>query len=68
MRPAGRIYPTPTCALGCAIFTTFDLRTARYSYMHYHGIWDLDELGDLRGRLWKILADTGGHREPVWKA
>ena len=83
------------------------MRTARYSYMHYHGIWDLDELydvekdpdqmnnlmgnvrvttddgqlftqikdpalkslvGDLRGRLWKILADTGGRREPVWKA
>ncbi len=87
--------------------TVTGLRTARYSYMHYHGIWDLDELydvekdlgqmnnlmgnvrvttddgqlftqikdpalkslvGDLRGRLWKILADTGGRREPVWRA
>ncbi len=87
--------------------TVTGLRTTRYSYMHYHGIWDLDELydlekdpdqmnnlmgnvrvttddgqlftqikdpelkslvGDLQGRLWKILADTGGRREPVWKA
>ena len=74
--------------------------------MHYHGIWDLDELydvrkdpdqmnnlmadvrvttddgelfrhikdpelktlvGGLRERLWKILAETGGRREPIWK-
>ncbi|MDP2998860.1 MAG: sulfatase [Bryobacterales bacterium] len=87
--------------------TVTGLRTARYSYMHYHGIWDLDELydvekdpnqmnnlmgnvrvttddgqlftrikdpelkslvGGLRDRLWKILADTGGRREPVWRA
>ncbi len=24
------------------------LRTDQYSYMHYHGLWDLDELYDVR--------------------
>ena len=86
--------------------TVTGLRTDQYSYMHYHGIWDLDELydvrkdpdqmnnlmadvrvttddgevfrnikdpelktlvGGLRDRLWKILAETGGRREPIWK-
>lgn len=86
--------------------TVLGLRTDRYSYMNYHGVWDLDELydvrkdpeqmnnlmagvrvttedgqlfnqikdpdlkrlvGDLRNRLWKILAETGGLREPVWR-
>lgn len=28
--------------------TVMGLRTERYSYMHYHGIWDLDELYDIR--------------------
>ncbi len=28
--------------------TVLGLRTDRHSYMHYHGIWDLDELYDIR--------------------
>lgn len=87
--------------------TVVGLRTDRYSFMQYHGIWDLDELydiqkdpdqmhnllgevritteagrlfnrirdpelkklvADLQNRLWKILAETGGRREPTWKA
>ncbi|MBN1782071.1 sulfatase [bacterium] len=27
--------------------TTFGIRTDRYKYIHYHGIWDIDELYDL---------------------
>lgn len=87
--------------------TVVGLRTERYSFMQYHGIWDLDELydiqndpdqmhnllgevrittqagrlfnrirdpelkklvADLQSRLWKILAETGGRREPSWRA
>lgn len=86
--------------------TVLGLRTDRYSFMQYHGVWDLDELydvqkdphqmhnlmaevrtttqsgrlfnrikdpelkqlvSDLENRLWKILAATGGRREPTWK-
>jgi N-acetylglucosamine-6-sulfatase len=86
--------------------TVLGLRTDRYSFMQYHGVWDLDELydiqkdrdqmnnlmadvrtttqggrlfnrikdaelkqlvSDLQQRLWKILAATGGRREPSWK-
>ena len=28
--------------------TVLGLRTDRHSYMHYHGVWDLDELYDIR--------------------
>ena len=28
--------------------TVMGLRTERHSYMHYHGVWDLDELYDIR--------------------
>lgn len=28
--------------------TTHGLRTGRYKYIHYHGIWDIDELYDLK--------------------
>ncbi len=28
--------------------TTHGVRTNRYKYIHYHGIWDIDELYDLR--------------------
>ena len=28
--------------------TVLGLRTNRYSYMHYHGVWDLDELYDIQ--------------------
>jgi N-acetylglucosamine-6-sulfatase len=87
--------------------TVLGLRTDRYSFMQYHGVWDLDELydirkdpdqmnnllaevrtttqggrlfnrikdpemkqlvSDLQNRMWKILAATGGRREPTWKA
>lgn len=87
--------------------TVLGLRTDRHSFMQYHGVWDLDELYDIRKdpgqmnnllanvrtttqagrlfnrikdpelrqlvsglhtRLWKILAETGGRREPTWRA
>lgn len=83
------------------------LRTDQYSYMQYHGIWDLEELydvqrdpdqmnnlmadvrirheggrlfgriqdpqlkklvGDMQKRMWQIEAETGGRREPTWRA
>jgi N-acetylglucosamine-6-sulfatase len=86
--------------------TVVGLRTDRYSFMQYHGVWDLDELYDIQadpdqmnnllgnvrittegGRLFnriqdaelkklvadlqnrrdKILAATGGRREPTWR-
>jgi len=28
--------------------TVHGVRTDRYKYMHYHGIWDIDELYDLQ--------------------
>jgi len=28
--------------------TTFGVRTDRYKFIHYHGIWDIDELYDLQ--------------------
>jgi N-acetylglucosamine-6-sulfatase len=28
--------------------TVIGLRTDQYSYMHYHGVWDIDELYDIR--------------------
>jgi N-acetylglucosamine-6-sulfatase len=28
--------------------TTFGVRTDRYKYIHYHGIWDTDELYDMQ--------------------
>lgn len=87
--------------------TVLGLRTDQYSYMNYHGVWDVDELYDIRkdpdqmhnllgdvrvttqgsqllrqikdperkalvddllARRNKILAATGGLREPRWKA
>ncbi len=87
--------------------TVLGLRTDQYSFMQYHGVWDLDELydirkdpdqmnnllgevrtttqagrlfqrikdpelkklvADLQGRMAKILAATGGRREPTWKS
>ncbi|MEX2264192.1 MAG: sulfatase [Bryobacteraceae bacterium] len=87
--------------------TVLGLRTDRYSFMQYHGVWDLDELydiqrdpdqmnnlmanvrttteggrlfnrikdpelkslvSDFQNRIWKIMAETGGRREPAWNA
>ena len=87
--------------------TVIGVRTDQYSYMQYHGVWDLDELydikkdpdqmnnlmanvrttteagrlfqrikdpelkklvADLQDRAWKIEAETGGRREPTWRA
>lgn len=86
--------------------TVLGLRTDRYSFMQYHGIWDINELydiqsdpdqtnnllgdvrittqagrlfrhikdpalrelvGDLQNRMWKLLEQTGGRREPTWR-
>lgn len=86
--------------------TVIGLRTDQYSFMQYHGIWDIDELydiqkdpdqmnnllanvktttqggrlfrritdpeqkkivTDLQDRMSKILAMTGGRREPTWQ-
>ncbi|MGE5647789.1 MAG: sulfatase [Acidobacteriota bacterium] len=94
-----RDYPQTPSVLG--------LRTDQYSFMQYHGVWDLDELydirrdpdqmnnlladvrtttqggrlferikdpalktlvGDLQNRMWAILEQTGGRREPSWTA
>jgi len=87
--------------------TVLGLRSDQYSYMHYHGDWDVDELydvrkdphqmnnllggvritteggrlfnrikdpemkklvGDLQGRMRKIMQETGGRMEPTWSA
>lgn len=94
-----RDYPQTPSVMG--------LRTDRYSFMQYHGVWDLDELydvqrdpdqmnnlladvritteggrlfnrigdpklkalvSDLQQRMAKIQTETGGRREPSWKA
>jgi N-acetylglucosamine-6-sulfatase len=39
--------------------TVIGLRTDQYSYMHYHGVWDIDELYDIRqdpGQMNNLLA------------
>jgi N-acetylglucosamine-6-sulfatase len=41
--------------------TVTGLRTDQYSYMHFHGIWDLDELYDIRkdpGQTNNLLGDV----------
>ena len=41
--------------------TVSGLRTARYSYMRYHGVWDINELYDLQSdphQMRNLLADT----------
>lgn len=87
--------------------TVVGVRTDQYSLMQSHGVWDIDELydvkkdpqqmnnllanvrttteagrlfqrikdpqlkklvADLQNRMWKIEADTGGRREPTWRA
>ena len=46
--------------------TVIGLRTDRYSYMHYHGVWDLDELYDIQkdpGQMNNLLADVRTRNE-----
>ncbi|MDP2997706.1 MAG: DUF4976 domain-containing protein [Bryobacterales bacterium] len=41
--------------------TVTGLRTPRYSYMRYHGVWDTNELYDLQSdpaQMRNLLADT----------
>jgi N-acetylglucosamine-6-sulfatase len=38
--------------------TTFALRTSRYKYIQYHGVWDVEELFDLQ-------SDPDGHRNLI---
>ena len=46
--------------------TVIGLRTDRYSYMHYHGVWDLDELYDIQAdphQMNNLLADVRTNNE-----
>ncbi len=47
--------------------TVHAIRTDRYKYMHYHGIWDTDELYDLRNdpAEMKNLIDDPAHKTLV---
>jgi len=47
--------------------TTHGLRTDRYKYIHYHGIWDIDELYDLQNdpEEMKNLIDSPEHQKLV---
>ena len=49
--------------------TVHGVRTDRYKYMHYHGIWDIDELYDLQNDPEEMhnLIDSPGHKELVKK-
>jgi N-acetylglucosamine-6-sulfatase len=47
--------------------TTFGVRTDRYKFIHYHGIWDTDELYDLQNDPDEMhnLIDRPEHRQRV---
>ena len=47
--------------------TVHGLRTDRYKYMHYHGIWDIDELYDLENDPEETtnLIDSAEHQDLV---
>ena len=49
--------------------TVHGVRTDRYKYMHYHGIWDIDELYDLQNDPEEMynLIDSEEHQELVKK-
>ena len=49
--------------------TVHGVRTDRYKYMHYHGIWDIDELYDLQNDPEEMhnLIDSPEHQELVKK-
>ena len=47
--------------------TTHGVRTDRYKYIHYHGVWDIDELYDLKNdpEEMKNLIDSPEHQKLV---
>ena len=47
--------------------TTHGVRTDRYKYIHYHGIWDIDELYDLENdpEEMKNLIDSPEHQKLI---
>jgi arylsulfatase A-like enzyme len=47
--------------------TTHGLRTDRYKYIHYHGIWDIDELYDLKSDPEEMhnLIDSPEHQKLI---
>ncbi|MBN2592241.1 MAG: sulfatase [Sedimentisphaerales bacterium] len=47
--------------------TTHGVRTDRYKYIHYHGIWDIDELYDLKedSREMNNLIDSPEHQKLI---
>jgi len=47
--------------------TTHGVRTNRYKYIHYHGIWDIDELYDLRNDSAEMnnLIDSPEHQDLI---
>lgn len=47
--------------------TTHGVRTNRYKYIHYHGIWDIDELYDLKNDPEEMnnLIDSPEHQELI---
>ena len=47
--------------------TVHGIRTDRYKYMHYHGIWDIDEFYDLQNDPGEMhnLIDSPEHKELV---
>jgi N-acetylglucosamine-6-sulfatase len=47
--------------------TTHGVRTDRYKYIHYHGIWDIDELYDLKNDPNEMnnLIDSPEHQELI---
>ena len=49
--------------------TVHGIRTDRYKYIHYHGIWDRDELYDLQNDPDEMtnLIDNPEHQDLIWQ-